>query len=103
MITSADREIEALEARLRQAQLEGDVVALDELISDRLLFTGPDGQLATKAQDLEAHRSGVVRFREHTPEDLQVRRVGDDVAVVALLTRLVVEVAGEVHRGTFRY
>ncbi len=98
-----DREIAALEARLRQAQLDADVAALDVLISERLLFTGPDGRLATKAQDLEAHRSGIVRFREHTPQDLQARRVGEDVAVTNLLTRLAVEVAGEVHQGTFRY
>ncbi len=52
----------ALEDQLRSAQLTADVSVLDRLISDRLLFTGPDGQLGTKAQDLEAHGSGVVRF-----------------------------------------
>ena len=102
-VVKIDSEIPALEAKLRQAQLDADVATLDALISENLLFTGPDGQLATKAQDLEAHRSGVVRFREHEPEDLQVRRIGDDVAIAALRTRLAVEVAGEVHRGTFRY
>src|SRR5688572_1308082 len=51
-------EIAELEAELRRAQLDGDVAALDRLISDNLLFAGPDGALATKQQDLEAHRSG---------------------------------------------
>src|SRR3982750_4193895 len=50
-----DDEIVALEARLRDAQLSADVEVLDKLIHEDLLFTGPDGQLATKAQDLEAH------------------------------------------------
>jgi hypothetical protein len=103
MDSTPDREIASLEAQLRQAQLDADVDTLDALISERLLFTGPDGQLATKAQDLDAHRSGLVRFREHVPEDLRARRVGDDVAITALKARLVVEVAGEIHRGTFRY
>jgi len=98
-----DQEIGELEERLRQAQLEADVAALDELISDDLLFTGPDGELATKAQDLAAHRSGIVRFREHHPEDLQIRPVSDDVVVTALRARLAVEVQGRLIRGTYRY
>src|SRR5262249_41541790 len=68
-----------------------------------LLFTGPDGQLGTKAQDLDAHGSGIVRFREHEPEELRVRRVGANVAVTALRARLTVEVAGAPVRGTYRY
>ena len=98
-----DDEVIALEARIRAAQLNADVAALDALISEDLLFAGPDGQLATKAQDLEAHRSGIVRFREHEPDELRVRRVGNDVAVAALKARLAVEVAGTLIRGTHRY
>ena len=100
---TADPEIVALEERIRAAQLSADVDALDLLIADELLFTGPDGQLGTKAQDLDAHRSGAVRFRVHEPEELHVRRVGANVAVTALRARLEVEVAGKVVRGTYRY
>ena len=95
--------IVAFEARLRRAQLDADVATLDLLISDDLLFTGPDGQLGTKAQDLAAHGSGVVRFRAHEPEELRIRRIGSNVAVVALRTRLAVEVNATLVRGTYRY
>src|SRR4051812_42513751 len=88
LVGPADPEIVALETRLRAAQLDADVAALDALIADALLFTGPDGQLGTKAQDLEAHGSGAVRFRAHEPEELRVRRIGGDVAVVALRAQL---------------
>ena len=98
-----DPDVVRLEAELRAAQLEADVSALDRLISEDLLFTGPDGSLGTKAQDLAAHGSGVVRFREHLPLELRIRRVGADVAVVALLTSLAVDVEGQPNRGTFRY
>lgn len=98
-----DKEIADLEERIRQAQLNADVAALDDLISDNLLFTGPNGQLGTKEQDLEAYRSGAVRFLKHEPEDLKVRRIGNDVAVSAVLAQLVVEVAGQINRGTYRY
>jgi uncharacterized protein (TIGR02246 family) len=102
-MSDPDSEIAALEGELRNAQLAADVSTLDRLIDDDLLFTGPTGELATKADDLAAHRSGVVRFRSHDPEDMHIRKVGSDVAVVALRTRLVVEVHGVTHRGTFRY
>src|SRR5262245_42107644 len=93
-----DPEIVALEAAMRAAQLAADVVALDRLIADELLFTGPDGNLGTKAQDLAAHGSGVVRIREHQPTELRIRRVGADAAIVALRTRLVVDVKGSLVR-----
>ena len=103
LVGAGEAGIAALEAALRAAQLAADVPALSHLISEDLLFTGPDGQLGTKAQDLEAHRSGVVRFRSHVPEELRMRRVGADVVVTALRARLEVEVAGTLVRGTYRY
>ncbi len=103
LVGAADAEIVECEARIRAAQLGADVAALDGLIAEELLFTGPDGQLGTKAQDLEAHGSGVVRFLAHEPEELRVRPVGADVVVSALRARLAVEVAGTLYRGTYRY
>jgi ketosteroid isomerase-like protein len=102
-VGTPDAEIAALETRIRAAQLAADVAELDRLLDEELLFTGPDGRVGTKAQDLAAHGSGAVRFREHEPEELRVRRIGRDVAVVALRARLAVEVAGAVVRGTYRY
>ncbi len=103
LIGEPSAEIVALESALRQAQLHADVVALERLLSDDLLFTGPDGQLATKAQDLDAHASGLVRFRRHHVEELRVRLVNDDVAICALCMQLTVEVASHVVHGRFRY
>jgi hypothetical protein len=102
LVGPPDREIVLLEARIRAAQLNADLVALEDLISDDLLFTGPHGELGTKAQDLEAYRSGTVRFMAHVPEDLRVRRVGADVALSSLRAQLTVDVAGTLSRGTYR-
>ena len=103
LVGGPDREIVVLEARIRAAQLSADLTALDDLISEDLLFTGPDGQLGTKAQDIEAYRSGAVRFIEHIPEELRIRRVGPDVAISSLRAQLTVDVAGNRSRGTYRY
>ena len=98
-----DPDIAALEEELRAAQLVSDVAALDRLISDELLFTGPDGALATKADDLRAHGSGLLRLTSHEPEELRMRRVGDDVVVVALRARLAGVFDGAPFAGTYRY
>ena len=103
MAGAPDAEILALEARIREAQLRADVAALDALLADDLLFTGPDGTLGTKAQDLAAHGSGAIRFREHVPLELRVRRIGPAVAISALRARLLVEVAGTLVSGEYRY
>lgn len=103
LVGPSDPDIFACEAHIRTAQLTSDVAALDRLIADELLFTGPDGQLGTKAQDLAAYQSGAVKFLEHHPEELRVRRVGVDVAVSALRARLTVQVGGDIARGTYRY
>jgi ketosteroid isomerase-like protein len=103
LVGIADQEIVRLEARIRAAQLSADVAALHELISDDLLFTGPDGQLGTKAQDIEAYRSGTVKFVAYVPEELRLRRVGANVAIASLRAQLTVDVAGNISRGTYRY
>ena len=103
LVGKADREIVLLEARIRAAQLDADLAALDELISEDLLFTGPDGQLGTKEQDMEAYRSGTVRFMAHVPEELRIRRVGAEVAIASLRAQLTVNVAGNLSQGTYRY
>ena len=103
LVSREDREIVMLEARIRAAQLGADLAALHELISDDLLFTGPDGQLGTKAQDIAAYRSGTVKFLEHVPQELRIRRVGANVAISSLRAQLTVDVAGTISRGTYRY
>jgi ketosteroid isomerase-like protein len=103
LVGEAPDEIVRREAQLREAQLVADVAALDDLIAGDLLFAGPDGSLASKAEDLAAHASGVVRFLAHEPEELRVRRVTDDVYVASLRARLTVEVGGATIPGTYRY
>lgn len=99
----SDSAILTLEDRLRSAQLNADIETLDELISENLLFSGPNGELATKAQDIEAYKLGIVRFLEHKPQKTDVRHVGNNVAIVSLVTNLTVKVSGVVVTGVFRY
>ncbi|MFC4913036.1 nuclear transport factor 2 family protein [Actinomadura gamaensis] len=63
------------ERRLQTAQLAGDVEALDRLLDDRLLFTF-GGNVQTKADDLEVHRTRTQVLTKLTEEELTVLAEG---------------------------
>ncbi len=77
METLSLREVEAAiraqEERLYRAMAASDVAELDALIDDGLRFVGPDGRLATKQADLEAHRNRAVVFTKFEPRALEVK------------------------------
>jgi hypothetical protein len=60
------------EFRLQSAQLAGDTRALDGLLDERLVFTGPDGELYTKEDDLAIHRSGEQTLTKVQCDELSV-------------------------------
>jgi ketosteroid isomerase-like protein len=90
------------EAALRNAQLAGDVDRLDSLIDDALIFTGPDGAVYGKADDLEAHRQGWVRITRLVPSEERIERYGS-VAVVSVRMDMAGSWKGEAFEGPFRY
>ena len=88
--------LRAAERRLQAAQLASDVGVLDQLIDDRLLFTGPDGSLLTKADDLAAHRSGSQALQRLDELDLRAGIIG-----TTGVTWVLVEVAGTLAGSPF--
>ncbi|NUS10655.1 MAG: nuclear transport factor 2 family protein [Streptomyces sp.] len=64
------------EQRLQAAVRSGDADALDRLLDDRVVYTGPDGLAVTKEEDLEAHRSGALSVETFDQEDLRVTVAG---------------------------
>lgn len=82
--------------------LAGDADALERLLDDRLIFVGPDGSVATKQDDLAAHRAGSHRFRRLDIEDTRIEMHGD-TALVVVLVWLSVEAQGQVFEGRHRY
>jgi hypothetical protein len=89
---SKEHIIEA-EERLRQAMLQNDVCVLDELISPDLLFTGLNGQLASKADDLAAHQARLLRLTTIEPVQQNIQ-IHPCFAVVSALMHLVGAYAG---------
>jgi ketosteroid isomerase-like protein len=98
----SDASLRACEAALRQAQLAGDVRVLDRLVDDALVFTGPDGAVYGKQDDLDAHQSGVVRITRLEPSEERMQRFGR-VAVVSVRMEMSGTFRGADFAGPFRY
>lgn len=81
-----ETEIARAEEALRAAMLAGDVTALSALIDDRLVFTGPDGTVIGKDQDLSAHASGVLKLTQNDLTEGQFHPVGDMVLATTKAT-----------------
>ena len=78
-----ENQIRACEARLYAAMFASDVAELDTLLADDLLFAGPTGELATKAMDLELHRTGATQFQEFRPKELEIRVWSEQFALAS--------------------
>lgn len=76
-----ETEIIACEKRLYAAMLASDIVVLQELIADELLFVGPAGEMVSKQMDLALHRSGKLKVAQLEPKEQEIRCL-DNTAVV---------------------
>jgi ketosteroid isomerase-like protein len=107
MISRMNPDIEAqirdCETRLYAAMLASDVAELDGLIADELLFVGPTGELATKAMDLELHRTGGTKFYELVPQELVIQIYSEQLAIVCAKISLRGTYLGNDFAGDFRY
>ncbi len=82
--------------------LAGDVVRLDALVANDLLFTTQTGEVIGKDADLDAHRSGRLRLTALDPSDRNVRSVGS-ATVVSVLMNVAGTYDGEPFEGAYRY
>ena len=80
-------QIEVAEEALRQAMLASDIESLDVLISPNLIFITHFGSVITKKEDLEIHRSGVLKFHSIEPSEMEII-VLDKAAYVSVKMRL---------------
>lgn len=92
----------AAEHALRRAQLASDVAELTRLVDDALVFTGPDGRLYGRQDDLDAHGSGMLRVARAEPSEERVQRFGE-IAVISVRMELEGTMNGVPFAGPYRY
>jgi ketosteroid isomerase-like protein len=100
--SSASSSVRSAESALRRAQLTSDVSALDALIDEDLVFTGPDGAIYGKRDDLEAHRRGNIRITQLEPRDERIQDFGS-IVVISVRMEMRGSFNGAPFAGPFRY
>lgn len=98
----ARQELLHAEAILRAAMLASDTDTLDGLLSDALVFVGPNREICTKADDIALHRSGRLRLRVLLTQPLVVAVEGV-VALTVTEANLAGSLDGVEFEGLFRY
>jgi ketosteroid isomerase-like protein len=102
-ILRIENQIRECEAQLYAAMLSSNVSELDRLIADDLLFAGPTGELATKAMDLDLHRTGGTQFHEFVPKELEIRVWSEHFVLALAKVFLRGTHLGNVFTGDYRY
>jgi len=83
---SVEQELIKLENESNDAWLRRDVEAYARLLADDYLETGPDGDMATKAEELALVRSTETTITAVITDDFKVRVYGDAAVVTFRLT-----------------
>jgi uncharacterized protein (TIGR02246 family) len=81
----ASRDEQAVRAVLQEwlsALERADMKSLERIIAEDYRITVADGRVLNREQDLEPIRTGKLRFKSAKVEDVDVRFIGDDAAVV---------------------
>src|ERR1035437_5773513 len=95
-------QVEKLEDVWRTAQLNGDVDAMDKLLSDDYVGITMAGQLVTKTQQLDRMRNRSMVLTKIELTDVKVKMIGT-IAIVTSLAEVDGTNDGEPMHGTFRY
>jgi len=90
------------EIELLTAIKNSDVLALDKILHDDLLFNLPTGQTITKEFDLNTYRSGKMNIHALEASDQIINIIGD-TAVVAVIISLKGAFDNNPINGVFRY
>lgn len=95
-------QIALAEARLRLAMLASDVAVLEELISPALIFTNHLGQVCGQQDDVELHRSGMLRFSQMDPSETQVKTYAE-FCIISVRTKVAGTYGGTPFDADLRY
>ncbi len=96
-------QIEQLEQAWRIAQLNGDVEAMDKLLSDDYVGITMTGQVVTKMQQLDRMRTRTTVLTKIELADLKIKLIGTTAAIVTSETQVEGSNEGAPMHGTFRY
>ena len=95
-------EILSCEKSLAEAMQNADLVLLDQLIHEDLVFVIPSGQTITKNADLDSYRAGTMQVFSLVAGQANIQMIGD-IAVVSVVVELKGQFMKEQIDGRFHY
>jgi ketosteroid isomerase-like protein len=95
-------QVEKLEEVWRTAELNGDVDAMDKLLSDDYVGITMSGQIVTKGQQLDRMRNRNLVLSKIELDDVKVKLIGSTAVVTSLAQVEGTNEGAPVH-GTYRY
>lgn len=95
-------QVEELEGTWRTAEMNGDVDAMDKLLSDDYVGITMSGQVVTKGQQLERLRKRSMILSRIELNDVHVKLIGT-TAIVTSLAEVEGTIDGSPMHGNFRY
>jgi ketosteroid isomerase-like protein len=96
------KQVEALEEQWRTAQLTGDVATMDKMLSDDYIGISMNGQVSTKAQQLNSIRERKLVLNQINLGEMQVKLAGS-IAIVTSHAQVSGTHDGLPISGTYRY
>ena len=100
--TQDEQEILQVENRRYEAMVQGDLTALDAVLSADLTYAHSSAVLDTKAQYMATLASGQLQYVSITPQEVQVRCYGS-CGVVTGIALLHIQLHGQDRRFRIRY
>jgi ketosteroid isomerase-like protein len=98
----AREEVEVLETQWKQAMMANDLAAMDKLLSDDYLGVTINGDLVTKAQQLDRMRGREITLTSLDVSDMKIKIIGQ-IAIVNALAQVEGSAEGRPLHGGFRY
>lgn len=96
------KHIQRLEDRLKTAMLHSDVAELDDLLASDLIFTNHIGQIMTKQDDLNTHKSGLLTIEKLDLYD-QLIKFSQNIAIVSACAHIRGNFGGKTSESTLRF
>jgi ketosteroid isomerase-like protein len=96
-------QVKTVEEELRIAIIASDVVVLERLLADDLVFTSHTGQVVKKADDLSAHKSGIFKIKKIAPSEQDIRCIKEDIVIVTVKVYIEAEFDGNIDKSNLRY
>lgn len=86
--TAAENEVIQFERDACKPFVEADVAGLERVLTPDFTLTGSNGEVSTRANEIDELRSGKVHYDVFENYDMKARLYGDETAVVLGKTRV---------------